>query len=391
MQEKLFVICLMVGGAALLPFLSRRLSVPSAVMEILYGMLVFHAAIHDRPEWLGFLKEVGFVYLMFIAGMELDIRALARNDRSIWYFVIPAVSLLLTPALFYLSGHSFYIGLALSMVSAGVAVPVLKEAGLVKEELGGHITGAVLAGELLSILALTGLDIYHRYGISLLSLLHTIKVVFLLLFAALALRLVYLAAWWNPGHVRKVMESKDPVEEGIRIALSIVFFGALIASFAGIEPIIGSFIAGVIFSYVFRNRSRFEEKINALGFGFFIPFFFMGVGADFDVGLLSSPLSVGTALFLAIVIFATNLSAVLLKNFISMGMKDALLMALLLSAPLSMVVAAGTLGTRMSIIDEREKNILVLATLFASLFYPFLFRLLTAKRQPQTSMVNKST
>ena len=166
------------------------------------------------------------------------------------------------------------MGIALSMISAGIAFPVLKEAGLVKHEFGRHVVGVTLAGELLSIVVLMVLDITRRYGVSFLLLVEVVKLVGLLALAAFALRLIYVIAWWNPVRVKKVMESNDPVEEGMRIAITVVFVGALIAYGAGVEPIIGSFMAGVIFTFVFRNKSRFEEKINALGFGFFVPFFF---------------------------------------------------------------------------------------------------------------------
>lgn len=374
MAEKLVIICLLVAGASLLPFIARRFNVPSAVLEILFGMLLFHTALHERPEWFEFLKDLGFIYLMFIAGMELDLRDLLKNTKVCWYLAIPALSLLLTPAFFYFSGHSFFVGVSLSMISAGITFPVLKEAGLLKQDLGRHLVGVTLAGEMLSIIALTALDVTHRYGLSVLLLVQVLKICALFALATLTLRLIYVIAWWNPGHVRRVMESKDPVEEGIRIAMAIVFVGALIAYGAGMEPIMGSFMAGVMFTFVFRNKSRFEEKINALGFGFFVPFFFMGVGADFDTGIFLSMREIVLALFMAGIIFASNLPALFVKRFLGLSLREGFLMTLLLSAPLSMIVVAGTIGTKLGLIDGGVNNTLILSALFASLIYPFLFR-----------------
>lgn len=379
MAENLFILCLVIGGAAILPFGARRFHIPSAALEILFGMILFNTVVSVKPEWFRFFKELGFIYLMFIAGMELDLRELMKNPKIGWYIIIPALSLVLTPIVFSLLGHPVYVGLSLSMISAGIAIPVLKELGLAKNEFGRHVIGITLAGELLSIIALTGLDIYHRYGVSFLSALQIVKLGGLLLLAAITLRMIYIVAWWNPFKVRKVMESEDPVEEGIRIAISIVFSGALLAYGAGVEPIIGSFLAGVIFSFVFRHRARFDEKINALGFGFFIPFFFIGVGADFDVSLLSSFGNIAMALAMVIVVFLTNTPAIILRHFLGLGLKESLLMALLLSAPLSMIVVAGTLGARMGLIDGIMKNILVLTALFASLLFTFIFRLMAGR------------
>jgi Kef-type K+ transport system membrane component KefB len=382
MSERLVVICMLVAGASLLPFFARRYNVPSAVLEILFGIGLFHAALPVKPEWFAFLKELGFIYLMFIAGMELDLREFFKNTKVCWYILVPALSLLFTPLLFYLSGHSFYVGISLSTISAGIAFPILKELGLVRHDFGRHVVGVMLAGELLSITILTGLDITHRYGLSFLLLLQLARLSGLLLLATLALRIISVVAWWHPDRVKKVMESDDPVEEGIRIAMTVVFVGALIAYGAGVEPIMGSFIAGVMFTFVFRNKSRFEEKINALGFGFFIPFFFIGVGADFDVRLLFSVKDIVLALLMTAIIFASNLPAIILKHFLGLTLKESFLMTLLLSAPLSMIVVAGTLGARMGLIDSGIKNVLVLSALFASLVYPFLFRILFQKIQP---------
>jgi Kef-type K+ transport system membrane component KefB len=382
MPERLTVICLLAGGAALLPFFARRYDVPSAVLEILFGMGLFHTLLPAKPEWFDFLKDLGFVYLMFIAGMELDLKVLARNTRVCWYGLIPALSLLLTPLFFSLAGYPVYVGIALSMISAGIAFPVLKEAGLVKHEFGRHVVGVTLAGELLSIVVLMVLDITRRYGFSFLLLREVVKLVGLLALAAFALRLIYVIAWWNPERVKKVMESNDPVEEGIRIAITVVFVGALIAYGAGVEPIIGSFMAGVIFTFVFRNKSRFEEKINALGFGFFIPFFFIGVGADFDIRLLFSARDIILAVLMAGVIFASNLPAVFLKHFLGLTLKESFLMTLLLSAPLSMIVVAGTVGAKIGLIESGMKNTLVLSALFASVLYPFLFRTFARRAFP---------
>lgn len=382
MAEKLVIVCLLVAGASLLPFVARRLNVPSAVLEIVFGMVLFHTALHEIPEWFEFLKDLGFIYLMFIAGMELDLRALLKNTKVFWYVSIPALSLLLTPAIFYLSGHVFFVGVSLSMISAGITFPVLKEVGLLKHDFGRHTVGVTLAGEMLSIVVLTALDITHRYGVSFLLLVQILKLLALFALATLALRLIYVIAWWNPDHVRRVMESKDPVEEGIRVAIAIVFVGALIAHGAGMEPIMGSFMAGVMFTFVFRNKSRFEEKINALGFGFFVPFFFMGVGADFDVGLILSMRYIFLSLVLAAIIFASNFPALFVKHFLGLSLKEGLLMTLLLSAPLSMIVVAGTIGTKLGLIDDSVKNILVLSAMFASLIYPFLFRVLARRILP---------
>jgi Kef-type K+ transport system membrane component KefB len=174
--------------------------------------------------------------------------------------------------------------------------------------------------------------------------------------------------------VEKVMESEDPVEEGIRAVVTVAFAGGLLAAAAGAEPILGSFLAGMIFSHVFKSRGRFDEKVNALGFGFLIPFFFIGVGAQLDLRFLASPETVGIAALLTLMVLGSNLYPLLLHRPLRLTLLEAAGMSLLLSAPLSMIVVAGTLGEKMGILSPEHSGALILTALFASILYPSLFR-----------------
>ena len=375
MMEQPFVIMFaLVAGAAVIPFVARRLSIPSAVLEIIFGILLFHTLVPRKPEWFLLLKEIGFLYLMFIAGMELDIRKLVRGGRFLWYVSIPLLSLILTPVIMVYLGYPFFAGIAVSVLSAGIIIPVLKEAGMLHSELGTDIIGISLTGELLSILVLTGIDIYHQHGLTTMAFVQGLKLLLLTSLAALFLKVMYVLAWWNPGRVEKVMESDDPVEEGLRAVIAVAFAGALIAYGAGVEPILGSFIAGLVFSAVFKSKGLFEQKINAVGFGFFTPFFFIGVGADLDLQMLTSLPPVRDALLLTVMVFVSNLVLFLFMRSMKLCVRDSLAVSLLLSAPLSLMVVSGTLGEKMGLLSHTMTGSLILAAVISGILYPFLFR-----------------
>jgi Kef-type K+ transport system membrane component KefB len=373
------IMFLILAGAAAIPFLARRLRIPSSALEILFGILLFRVLLSHRPQWLDLLKQIGLIYLMFIAGMELDLRQVMESRRSLWYVLIPLLSLALTPLPFVIAGYPFYLGVAVAMVSAGIVIPLLKEVGMMQTSIGRHIIGVALTGELMSILVLTLIDAYHLHGLSLSGALQIFKLVLLLGAGILAIKILYLAAWWNPQRVEKVMESEDPVEEGIRVVISVAFAGGLFAAAAGVEPILGSFMAGVVFSYVFKSTGRFEEKINAVGFGFFIPFFFIGVGSGFDLGLLESPGKIFFSLALTGAIFLSNLFPLLLARYMKFHLREALGMSLVLSAPLSLLVVAGALGEKMGLITADMNGALVLSAILSSILFPSLFRPLGKK------------
>jgi Kef-type K+ transport system membrane component KefB len=374
MGENLLTLVALAGGAAAVPFLARRLNLPSSILEIIYGIVAFQLFIPYKPQWFQFLKEIGLIYLMFIAGMELDLRELLRHRRFYWHLAVLVLGFTVTPLVFAKLGYPFYLGIAVSVMSAGVMIPVLKESGLIRTPAGRNIVGITLSGEFLSIVVLTGIDIYHRYGVTLAAALNGVKLLVLLALTVLFLKLLYLVAWWNPERVEKVMESEDPVEEGIRAVIFIAFCGAMLAVGAGVEPILGSFMAGLVFGHVFKSKGRFEDKINAVGFGFFIPLFFIGVGADFNPELLKSPGGVAFALFLSAMVLASNIYPVLFSAFMRTSLAEAAAMSLLLSAPLSMMIVAGTIGVRTGLITAKMYDAVILASMITSVLYPSLFR-----------------
>lgn len=374
MDNHLLSMFIVVSGAALIPLLARRLRIPSSALEIVYGAILFNFLIAHRPEWFSLLRELGFIYLMFIAGMELDLHEVNQSGRTFWYVLLSLLSFGFTPLIFFLLGLPLYLGIAVAMISAGIVIPVLREAGLSKNKFGKTAIGAALTGELLSILALTLIDAYHHHGISLAAGLELIRLALFFAAALLVLKLLYLFAWWFPEKVARIMESEDPVEEGIRAVVSVAFAGGLMAAAAGAEPILGSFLGGMIFSYVFKRRGRFEEKINALGFGFLIPFFFIGVGSDLDIAFLGSWSGIRMALLLTVMVSLSNLFTIPLARPLGLRPGEAGALAVLLSAPLSMIVVAGTLGMKMGLLSSELNGSLILTALLAGILYPTLFR-----------------
>ena len=367
---------LLAGGAALVPFLSIRLRVPSSIVEIVYGMLLINLLVTHKPEWFGFFKELGLIYLMFIAGMELDFRKMVKQGRFYLYLAIVVLPFVILPFALLNFGLPFYLGVVVSVSSAGVLIPVLKELDLMRSEIGREIVNLALAGELVSIAVLAGLDIFHKHGLAIEVLWPVAKIALLFTGAAVFLWTLYLVAWWNPERVERVMESEDPVEEGVRGIIFIVLLGAFLAFHAGVEPILGSFIAGAVFSDVFRSKERFEEKLNAVGFGFFIPIFFIGVGADFDLGLFNSFRDVGFAVLLSLCVLAGNLPVLALPLFTKMGLRDAMQGGIVLSSPLSMMIVAATLGIKSGMLRPEHFGPVVLASMISTVLYPSVFRMM---------------
>jgi Kef-type K+ transport system membrane component KefB len=167
--------------------------------------------------------------------------------------------------------------------------------------------------------------------------------------------------------------------------IAVAFAGALVAYGAGVEPILGSFMAGLVFSAVFKSKGMFEQKINAVGFGFFTPFFFIGVGADLDLRVLSSLSAVGDSLFLTLMVFVSNLVLFPFARALKMDGRESLAVTLLLSAPLSLMVVSGTLGEKMGFLSPTMSGSLILAAVISGILFPFLFRLVNKRVLPEPS------
>jgi Kef-type K+ transport system membrane component KefB len=375
MENNLLLICVMLTGAAAIPFISRRLRIPAPACEIAFGMLLFNTIVSHQPDWFELLKDLGLIYLMFIAGMELDIRRMLDSLRiSLWMLVFTLLPFLVLPPVVYLLGLPWYIGIALSVVSVGIMLPVLRESDLIKTPAGTVMIDAAHIGELLSIAALTGLIVYHDYGISLMSAVAGLKLVVLMALAVVFLLFLHAVSRRRPDWVTRVLESNDPFEEGIRAVIAVAFVGALLAQYAGVKAVLGSFMAGAVFNSVFRNRGVFEQKIHAVGFGFFTPFFFIGIGAAFELRMLFSPGALVTAFGLTGLLFAGRLTFVMFRKRLRLDMRQGFGMALLMAAPLSMLVVTGELGVKIGMLTSEMNSTLVLTALISSLLFPALFR-----------------
>ena len=374
MGDELLFLVLLAGGAASMPFVSSRLRIPSSIAEIAYGMILMNLLVSHRPDWFSFFKELGLIYLMFIAGMELDLRKLVKQGRFYIYLVLVSLPFVIMPFVFSAFGLPFFLGIVVSVVSAGVLIPILMELDMIRTPLGREIVNMTLTGEFVSIGVLAGLDIYHHHGITMDAAFSLMRIGLLFTGAVLFLRVLYLMAWWNPARVERVMESEDPVEEGVRAVIFIVMLGALFAFHAGVEPILGSFVAGVIFSDVFKHKGRFEEKLNAVGFGFFVPMFFIGVGADFDMRFFASAADLGFAMVLVAAVLLSNLPVLLLPLMMKISIKEAGATCLLLSSPLSMMIVAATLGMKAGMLPDEYFGPVVLASMIASVLYPSMFK-----------------
>lgn len=169
----LLVIC---AGAFVMPYISKRLSLPSAVGEIIFGLgigLLFREEFHETSI-IKFLGELGFILLMYLAGLEINfekIKITPRKELKIYLLMVLLVVGLSFGMMHFLDQPPIYALIYLTM-AVGLMFPVLKETGLLESDTGQTLLIIGSIGEVISLLALTVFILYFRFGISMESAIH---------------------------------------------------------------------------------------------------------------------------------------------------------------------------------------------------------------------------
>ena len=375
----LITLLVLLSGSLLMPLLSGRLRVPSAVLLILFGIVVGpHAAdwVHEG-EVVEFLYEIGFIVLMFLAGLEIDVNGLRKRGRAVLVLVFAICATVFGSALVvaYILGLSMVFGLALGAVSVGLPLAVLKETGALRTRLGQMVILLGSVGELLTLVGMTLLILGLEHGFSIELVTGLARLIGVLAFAGVSLRLLMAIAWWRPVPFSRFVDEDDGSEIGVRTALVMMVLFSTVAVLAGVESIVGAFLAGALTAFVLRGKEVLEEKLAVVGHGLFVPVFFIIVGLQFDVSALSWA-SLGMAAGLLLVVFAVRFLPSLVLTRQGLSAREAVGTACLLSAPLTLMVAIGALGVGVGAITSAEETTIVVLAMGTGLIFPILFRLL---------------
>jgi Kef-type K+ transport system membrane component KefB/Trk K+ transport system NAD-binding subunit len=395
MADNSFYQLLLISALAFfVPIVAARVPgrmLPAVVGEIIAGIIIGTSGFDliDPTPVLEFLANFGFAYLMFLSGLELDVALLtASGDASRGGARVAAGSplgsgvLILagTLAIAFSAVGLLEIGglapdlwlttLILSTTSVGVVVPTLKEMGLATRPYGQSILVAAFVADFVTLLLVTAFAVIKREGPSAeLALFLTLPLAFL----------VVHRLGTTLGRYRVVGRTMEELAHAtaqlqVRGALALMLAFVVLAETIGSELILGSFIAGVILStFSPEEGSSLRVKLDAIGYGFFIPIFFINVGADLDLGALSGSAEDLSLLpiFLAIAYVSKLAPSLLLR--LRFSWREALAGGFLLSSRLSLIIAASIIGMELGIITEGANSAIVLVAVATSSLSPIIF------------------
>lgn len=399
--------------AFIVPILLSRfkmLRIPIVVGEIIAGIIVGGSVlgiVQQHDPVLDLLSEFGFVFLMFLSGMEVDFSAIGFGGGSsdgkfrlsnmgplplaVFTFILTLI--LSTGIGFGLQAmgmvrNPWMMALILSTTSLGVVVPVLKEKNLTSGRYGQTILLASLIADFVTMLLITVLVAVLSGGLTLEILL--IGLLFVAFF------LMYRFGDFIFNRIPRVRGLMDELSHAtsqikIRLAFTIMLSFVVLSEFLGTEIILGAFLAGAIISLLRQpDDAEVIHQMEAVGYGFFIPIFFIMVGVDFDLrAIISSPSALLLEPILLLSAILVKFVPTLLMRF-SYSWRETLGAGALLSSRLSLIIAASAIGLRLGVISGPVNSDIILVAIITVTVAPLLFGQLvpdSKKEEPELVVV----
>jgi Kef-type K+ transport system membrane component KefB len=365
-----------------------RLRLPSVVLEIIAGIVIGPSVLGlvEVDQSIEVVALIGLAFVLFLAGLEIEfdkLRGQALRLTAAGFALsfalalvvgigLEAVGLVETPLL---------VAIILCATSLGVLIPVLKDAGELSTTFGQLIIGAATIADFGAIILLS-LFFSGEGGVG----------STLLLLGALGLLavVVYLVIRGAESSMRiraDLLRLQDTTAQ-IRVRAAIVLFVgfAAVAETLGLEVILGAFIAGTIVSLLDHDEVMthpdFRRKLEAMGFGFFIPVFFVTSGVRYDVDALVADASnlAMLPIFLAALVVVRGLPALLYRRVLD-GRRVAVA-GLMQATSLPFIVAATAIGLELGLVDSAESAALIGAGLLSVLIFPLLGLTLLRRGKP---------
>ena len=335
----------------------------------------------EGSELLDLLARLGLFLLMFLAGFEIDFRALERQGRERLLMLVGVFALTLVAAHWFTVqlGYSAFMTLVLATTSVGLVVPTLRNTRRTATRLGQFVLISAIMADFLTLVLVAILALVERHGVSL----QLLQMPALFIAVIMVLRSLRLAVWWFPERFRRLFSTDDPEELGMRasLALMLAFVGLSIA--LDIEPILGAFLAGTVFAVVFRSRGVLEHQLNGFSYGFLIPIFFINVGLRFEISLLQD-LSVLAKAFAVIgAAFIVKIVPSFVFALRGFSLREVLAAGMLLSARLSLIIAVATVGEELGFLSNEDRAIAILLVAVTATIAPTAFRALAPPLEPE--------
>lgn len=383
---------IVVLAAFLTPIIVNRLNInflPVVVAEILMGIVIGNSFLNivERDSILNILSTLGFIFLMFLSGLEIDFKAFKKDKRArqgqnddessipghlnlaltVFAFIM-IISILLAYVFKWLGlvDDVLLMVIIISTISLGVVVPTLKEMNIMRTTIGQFILLVAVLADLVTMILLTVYGAINGQGGSTIWLIG-ILVVFT------AISYILGVQFKRMSFLQKLMDGTTQI--GIRAVFALIILLVALAEGVGAENILGAFLAGVVVSLLNPD----EEM----------------VGVDLNIpSLIKEP---KLLIIIPILIVAFIISKLIPVMFIRrwFDMKTTIASAFLLTSTLSLVIAAAKISERLNAISAETSGILILSAVITCVFVPIIFKKLFPvpdefNRKIEVSLIGKN-
>ena len=367
-----------------------RVRLPAIVLEIVLGIVIGPSGLGwvtpDLP--VSILALIGLGFLLFLAGLEIDFERLRGGilkvsaiGFSLSFAIAILLGLGLTAGGFVKS--PLFVAIVLCSASLGVVFPVLKDSGNIKGSFGQLVIAAVSFAEFGSIILLS--LFFSSMGST--STAGTLILLGGFGLVVLLVGLVIAGVEHSMSLVGVLQRLQDTTAQiRVRAAFVLLIGFTALADKVGFETILGAYAAGVLLSLVDRDEAmthrEFRLKLEAVGFGVFIPIFFVSSGVQFDLNALFTSASTvaQVPVFLVAIYLARGLPALVYVRLL--GRAQSVIAGVLQSASLPFIVAATQIGLGLGVISRASAAALVAAGLLSVAISPTLGLVLLRRRQP---------
>jgi Kef-type K+ transport system membrane component KefB len=390
----LVIVTAVAFAAPLLLGLAPALRLPAVVLELVAGIVIGPSVLGwvEINEPIRVLSLVGLAFLLFLAGLEIEFdRLRGKRLELVGLSFLASFGIAIVVA-FGLSAigqidDALFVAIILVATSLGVVVPVLKDANKLSSDLGQLVVAAASVADFGAVILLSLFFSRESSGIG-------AQLILLGGFAiAAAVAVTALFGVERTMVLTRVFLRLQDTTAQIRVRgafLLLVAFVAL-AEGLGLEVILGAFLAGAVLTLIDRDRAmthpEFRTKLEAAGFGIFIPVFFVSSGIQFDLGALfaSGSTVARVPLFLAAILIVRGLPALVYRT--ALTRLETGVAALLQATTLPFIVASAMIGMELGVIDDATGAALIAAGLLSVLAFPLLALTLLrrAEHEPVTS------
>lgn len=381
--SELLIIAFVATLAPLLAEIPKNIRLPIVVIEIVLGIIIGpHMLNLAIPKGIiSILGDLGLTFLLFMVGLEIDFDKIRGRPLSFaisgWFlsFFVAIICMYFFSSIGLIQTPPLLAAIALSTTALGVLTPILRDRGELDSNFGTYMVAAAAAGEFGPLVVISMLLIPSQSTAA--------HVLFIVTFIVIALIVANLALYARSAQwieiLSKTMQTSGQMPVRICILLQILL--VTLAEKFGLNIVIGAFVAGMVVRLAIRNSNEdlLKHKLDAIGYGFLIPVFFIVAGMKFEVSALwSAPLApIQIVLLSALLLFVRGIPLLLYRN--ELLSQEKLPFAFYSATGLPLIVVISEIGLSSGMMSADRASILVSAGMVSVLLFPILADKVRAK------------